>query len=65
MATFNEFCKSKNCPQCIEWTFGMGSNCVSCKLIGQSYDIDEYPKDCLFLEDIKEFEKINDHRTSL
>jgi hypothetical protein len=54
---FNEFCSKKQCPEYIKWSFDMGANCESCKLIGQSYNIDEYPKNCLFLEEIKEHEK--------
>ena len=53
---FNEFCKSKNCPEYIEWSFDMGANCVSCKLVGQSYNIDEYQTDCIFLEEIVAYE---------
>ena len=53
---FNSFCKSKKCNEYIEWSFGMGANCTSCKLIGQSYDITEYPQDCPYLIEIKEFE---------
>lgn len=40
----------------MEWTFDMGVNCTSCKLVGQSYDIDQYPDDCLFLDEIEKFE---------
>lgn len=54
---FNEFCKSKNCPEYIEWTFDMSGNCVSCKLFGQSYNIYEYPEDCIFLDEIVSYEK--------
>lgn len=51
---YNEFCKNKQCQEYIEWTFDMGVKCTSCKLVGQSYDITEYPKDCLFLDEIKQ-----------
>jgi hypothetical protein len=54
---FNDFCKSKNCSEYIEWSFDMGANCTSCKLVGQSYNIDEYPKNCLFLDEIKKHEQ--------
>ena len=50
---YNEFCKSKNCPEYIEWTFDMGVKCTSCKLVGQSYNIEEYPENCLFKEEIE------------
>jgi len=49
---YNEFCESKNCPEYIEWSFGHG-RCVSCKKMGQSYDILEYPEDCNFIDEIK------------
>ena len=49
---FNEFCKNKNCEEYITWSFGFGK-CTSCKRVGQSYNIEDYPIDCLFLDDIK------------
>jgi hypothetical protein len=52
---FNDFCKEKNCPQRIEWEFE-GNNFVSCKLIGQSSNIEKYPHNCLFLDEIKKYE---------
>ena len=52
---YNEFCKSKSCPEYIEW------NCegsyTSCKLVGQSYNIGEYPENCLFKEEIEKLKK--------
>lgn len=59
MTIFNEFCKNKQCSEYIEWTFDMGAYCTSCKLVGQSYNIDQYPNDCLFLDEIKKFELDN------
>ena len=50
---YNKFCAGKDCPEYIRWSFDVGSDCESCKLIGQSYNIDEYPSECLFLEEIK------------
>lgn len=38
-------CKKFKCEEYIEWDFGYGT-CVSCKLCGQSYHIDEIPEDC-------------------
>ena len=49
---YNEFCKSMNCPEYVEWSFGHGG-CVSCRKIGQTYNITEYPKDCNFIDKIK------------
>ena len=53
---FNEFCRNQKCPEYIKWDFGMG-DCESCKLVGQSYNINEYPQDCLFISKIKEYER--------
>ena len=47
---YNEFCKSKNCPEYIEWS--CEGSCISCKLVGQSYNIEEIPENCLFKEEI-------------
>jgi len=52
---YDEFCKSNNCKEFVEWSFGHG-DCSSCKLIGQSYNVTEYPKDCFHLEEIKNYE---------
>lgn len=58
MRIFNEFCKNKKCSEYIEWQ--SEGYCTSCKLVGESYNITEYPKDCLFLDDIKKFESEHD-----
>ena len=50
---YNEFCKSKDCPEYIEWN--CEGSCTSCKLVGQSYNIEEYPQNCLFKEEIEKF----------
>ena len=50
--TISHICKSKKCPEYIEWNFGFGI-CMSCKLLGQSEDITEFPNKCNFIEDIK------------
>jgi len=61
MKTFNEFCKAMNCPEYIEWEFDVNGDspyiCSSCQIVGQSYDVEEYPKNCLFINEIKLFEK--------
>jgi hypothetical protein len=59
---FNEFCLSKRCPEYIEWEYDNGAAekpiyCTSCKLVGQSHDINEYPENCLYLEEIKRYDK--------
>lgn len=48
---FSEFCKSKECTDFIEWDCGEGI-CQSCKKIGQSYFVNEYPNDCNFIDEI-------------
>lgn len=50
--TFNRFCAFHKCQYYIEWEVEHGK-CFSCKKIGQSYDITEYPADCQMLADIK------------
>ncbi|MFY7731943.1 MAG: hypothetical protein ACOVSR_00575 [Bacteroidia bacterium] len=52
---FDEFCFNKQCPEYIEWDCGEGI-CISCKKVGQSYFINEYPIDCNFLEEIRSYE---------
>lgn len=42
----SEKCRSKNCEHFIEWGFRGNNECRSCKLIGQSYEVEEVPKDC-------------------
>lgn len=54
---FDKFCENKKCEQYHEWETGVGS-CVSCRLVGQSYNIMEYPLDCLFIDEIKEYENL-------
>lgn len=61
---FNKFCRNKNCENYIEWEYSFDSQsqlypCISCTLIGQSYDITEYPPNCKFLPEIKKYEKQN------
>ena len=56
---FNEFCKNKDCEEYIAWDFGYGI-CVSCKRVGQSYNIEEYPNNCLFLDEIQEYDIKNE-----
>lgn len=50
---YNKFCEARNCPEFIELNFEQGTDCFSCKKIGQSYDIEKYPDDCNFIDEIK------------
>lgn len=58
MDNYNEFCKESGCDEYIEWDYVFDSEyqpypCTSCQKIGQSHDIDEYPPDCPFLDEIE------------
>jgi len=48
MKNYNDFCKTHECPEYLEWDNGCGK-CISCKKVGESYDIESYPDDCLHL----------------
>lgn len=41
----SERCRKINCEHFIDWDCGEGW-CASCKLIGQSYEVNKVPKDC-------------------
>lgn len=59
MKNYNEFCKTKGCEEYIEWEWDTEFGpylCTSCQKIGQSYDIEEYPEDCLYLDEIRKIE---------
>ena len=45
-------CKSLGCEHYIEWDFGYGT-CISCKLQGQSYNIDKVADDFPHSEEFK------------
>jgi len=52
-SNFNGWCASNKCEQYIEWPMETGVDeqpymCISCKLQGQSYDIDSIAEDCPF-----------------
>ena len=56
MANYNDFCKKKNCPQYIEWELE-GDICRSCMKVGQSYDVEKYPEDCIYIDEIQNIEE--------
>ena len=50
---YNDWCKSKECEHYIEWEYLFDSTeqpypCVSCKLVGQSHNIEQRPEECPF-----------------
>jgi len=49
-------CNVLECKQSIVWDCGEGI-CTSCKLVGQSYTINKYPKNCEHLQQVKEYIK--------
>lgn len=49
---YTDFCREKECEEYIEWDCGFGL-CFSCKKVGQSYSVDQYPVDCNFKEEIE------------
>ena len=58
MKDYGVFCKLKNCEEFIAWDCKFDSEaqpypCESCKRVGQSYSVTEYPKDCNFLDEIQ------------
>jgi hypothetical protein len=60
MENYGEFCRIKNCEHFIEWEFAVNEEtqpyqCESCKLIGQSYSVNEYPENCQFKSEIEHF----------
>ena len=58
---FDKFCDQRRCQHFVQWDVDVGADrpywCSSCTLVGQSYEIDMYPHNCLHLEDIKKYEE--------
>lgn len=52
---FAPFFESKNCFEFIRWDCGFGV-CESCKLVGQSEQVNDYPINCLHLKAIQEYD---------
>ena len=52
----NSFCENKGCSEFIKWDFG-GPSCFSCKLVGESYNIDTIPKECPFKDEARLYMK--------
>ena len=46
-------CKSLRCEHYVEWDCGYGT-CISCKLQGQSYNIDKVADDCPHSDEFKQ-----------
>lgn len=54
---FNDFCKSIGCEHYIEWNCGYG-DCVSCRLQGESYNIEKLADNCPHLTKGQESQKM-------
>lgn len=55
MDNYTKFCRSKKCGHFIEWELDTGYGpypCNSCTKVGQSYEVEEYPEDCPFFDEI-------------
>lgn len=59
---FNNFCAEKQCDEYIEWDFEVEYSqhyrCISCKAVGQSYDIDKISFSCPYLDEIVEHKRM-------
>jgi len=53
MFNFNEFCKTKKCPNYIVYEL-QARACHTCDLYGFTFDITVYPETCIHLAEIKE-----------
>lgn len=67
---YDEFCYSMKCQHLREWDWQFDDECqpypcVSCDLIGQSINIDEYPMTCPYIDEIKNFQGTQDKSKSL
>lgn len=49
---YNKWCKEKGCIHYVEWEY-YGDELTSCKLMGQTNNIDEHPEHCDFIDEIK------------
>lgn len=50
---YNEFCKQQGCEHYIEWDCGYGQ-CISCKLQGESYNIEKLADECPYKKETLE-----------
>ena len=54
---YEHICEGTKCKFYVVWDFGY-QDCYSCTKIGQSYNVNEYPEDCPFIDEMKK-EDIN------
>lgn len=61
---YDEMCMDFNCEHYIEWEYevygGVQHPCISCKLVGLSYHIEEIPKECEYFKKVFLEQFLND-----
>lgn len=50
-------CRKLECKNYIEWEYVSDRTCVSCTEVGQSHNIEEYPANCPYKVELKEYHK--------
>jgi len=53
--TYEHICSATGCKFHVVWDFGHG-DCYSCRKIGESYHVTEYPQDCPFRSEMQRCE---------
>ncbi len=53
--SYEHICSGTGCEFYVVWDFGEG-DCFSCRKIGQSYCVTEYPQDCSFKSEMQRYE---------
>ncbi len=53
--TYEHICSATGCKFHVVWDFGHG-DCYSCRKIGESYNVTEYPQDCQFKSEMQRYE---------
>lgn len=56
MNEIEKICKEIQCPHFIVWSFGY-SDCISCKLQGESYNIESVADDCPYKDKFNKLKK--------
>lgn len=56
MNEIEKICKEVQCPYFIVWNFGYG-DCISCKLQGESYNIESVADDCPYKDKFNKLKK--------
>jgi hypothetical protein len=65
---YDDICLACKCEHCVEWEYDeviqdskrehrSTIECISCDLVGPSYNITEYPDECPYKKELEEFKK--------